>query len=141
MFEKDYIMRQIQMMVAAFLKIMHLISQKDYYSAKAEIKDAVKLITGFNIDQIKKLEIDDLILIFSLNKEDGYLKAAYTAKILSEEAKIMEEEKDFKQSIKGYNKALEIFKYIEKVNRVPENIEFNIHDEINFLSSKTTNHR
>jgi hypothetical protein len=141
MIEKDYIMRQIQMVVAALLRILHLITAKDYFTAKAEIKDAVKLITGFNLDQIKKLEIDDLIMIFSMNKEYGNLNAAYTAKMLFEEAKILEEEKELEQSIAGYKKALEIYEYLDKNNRIPKNIDFNIRDEISFLNTKTTNHR
>jgi hypothetical protein len=140
MFEKDYIMRQIQMMVAALLRILHLISEKDYFTAKAEIKDTVKLITGFNLDQIKQLEIDDLMLMFSMNKENGYLNAVYTAKLLFEEAKILEVEKDLKQSAEGFKKALEIYEYLEKNNLTPGDIVFDIKEEIKFLNTKL-NHR
>ncbi|RPI16850.1 MAG: hypothetical protein EHM58_11090 [Ignavibacteriae bacterium] len=141
MFEKDYVMRQIQMMVAALLRIMHLVNEKDFFTAKAEIKDAVKLITGFSLDQIKQLDIDDLKLIFSLNKENGNINAAYTGKLIFEEAKMLEEEKDIKQSKEGYKKALEIYEYLDKNNKIPENIEFDIKEEIKTLNTKIINHR
>lgn len=140
MIEKDYIMRQIQLMIAALLKIMHLTADKDYYTAKAEIHDALKLTTGFSPEQIKKLSIDELVMIFNMYREDANAHAAYTAKFLLEEAKILEEEKEIEQSLTGYNKALEIYEYLNNNNLIPEKLEFDIKEEIKFLREKLNHH-
>jgi hypothetical protein len=138
--EKDYIMRQIQLMVAVLLRIMHLVAGKDFFTAKAEIKDAVKLTTGFSPEQLKRLSIDELLMIFEMYKEDANAHAAYTGKFLLEEAKILEEEKQIDESLKGYNKALEIYEYLNNNNLIPGKLDFDIKEEIKFLQKKFTHH-
>jgi hypothetical protein len=140
MIEKDYFMRQIQVLVAVLLRILNLTAGKDFFTAKAEIKDAVKLTTGFSPEQIKKLSIDELVMIFNMYREDANAHAAYTAKFLLEESKILEEEKEIEQSLTGYNKALEIYEYLNNNNLIPEKLEFNIKEEIKFLHEKLNHH-
>jgi hypothetical protein len=140
MIEKDYIMRQIQLMVATLLKILHLTAGKDFFNAKAEIKDAIKLTTGFTPEQLKQLSIDELFKIFGMYKENTETHAAYAAKFLFEEAKILEAENDVEESRKSFKKSLEIYEYLFNNNLIPANLEFNIPEEIKFLQKKLAHH-
>lgn len=132
MIERDYIMKMVRFFAQAMLKILFNKDTKNYTEAYHEIKKAGKMISGFTLEQMKTLTSEDVMLLFDMKKESEVMKVIYTAKLLSEEGRILEEEKRTDEALASYSKAIEFFKLI------PDKPEFKEHitEDIKFLQRK-----
>jgi hypothetical protein len=72
MFEKDYLMRLIQMLRDAIHKIVNSINKEDIEAAKMQIRDSYKLL-GNNEDYFINSNCEELIEFFRA-KEGNYIK-------------------------------------------------------------------
>ena len=65
MIERDYIMRMIQQLSQALVRILFLKSQKEYPEALSEIRKASRTILGADLDVLQRLsdrQMIDLLL-------------------------------------------------------------------------------
>jgi hypothetical protein len=74
MIERDYIMRMIQMLVQALIRIFSFKEKKDYPQALNEIQNASKTLIGVELDVIRRLSDVQIIDLLTLVKDFGSLK-------------------------------------------------------------------
>jgi Family of unknown function (DUF6483) len=90
MIERDYIMRMIQMLVQALIKIFSFKEKKDYPQALNEIQNASKSLIGVELDVIRRLSDVQIIDLLTLVKDFDGLKCYLAGVLLKEEADILE---------------------------------------------------
>jgi len=89
MIERDYIMRMIQMLAQALVRILFLKSQKDFPEAIAEIQRASKRILGIEVDVLRRLTDVQMIDLLSLDAGMGIPKCYAAGMLLKEEADVV----------------------------------------------------
>ena len=90
MIERDYIMRMIQMLVQALIRIFSFKEKKEYPQALNEIQNASKTLIGVELDVIRRLSDVQIIDLLTLVKDFGGLKCYLAGMLLKEEAEILE---------------------------------------------------
>jgi hypothetical protein len=110
MFEKDYVMRMIKEFGRVLAKIVLLRETENYIDAKTELNGLSKLVTGFEIEQLLALGSEGIKYVFSKNKDSEAEKIYCAAKIIKEEAMLLEAENKHEDSLKCFSLAKELFK-------------------------------
>ncbi len=110
----DYIMKMIEQFARVLSKVIFYKELKSYSLAQDELNDGSKMLSGFSLEQIKKLSVKDLSLVFSISTIEGRAKLFYTSKLLQEEAEVFEIEKKHEASSLSYVKSLEILEELRK---------------------------
>ncbi len=108
MIERDYIMRMIQMLVQALLRILSFKEKKDYPKALNEIQNASKTLIGVELDVIRRLSDVQMIDLLTLVKDFGGLKCYLAGMLLKEEAEIFELQEKSSESIDARTKSLSL---------------------------------
>ncbi len=108
MIERDYIMRMIQMLVQALLRILSFKEKKDYPKALNEIQNASKSLIGVELDVIRRLSDVQMIDLLTLVKDFGSLKCYLAGILLKEDAEIFELQGKSAESIDARKKSLSL---------------------------------
>ncbi len=108
MIERDYIMRMIQMLVQALLRILSYKQKKDYPKALTEIQNASKTLIGVELDVIRRLSDVQIIDLLTLVKNFGSPKCYLAGMLLKEEADIFELQGKTSESIDARTKSLSL---------------------------------
>ncbi len=108
MIERDYIMRMIQMLVQALLRILSFKEKKDYPKALNEIQNASKTLIGVELDVIRRLSDVQIIDLLTLVKDFGSLKCYLAGMLLKEEAEIFEFQGKTAESVDARTKSLSL---------------------------------
>lgn len=108
MIERDYIMRMIQMLVQALMKMLSFKEKKDYPRALNEIHNASKSLIGVDLDVIRRLSDIQMIELLSLVKEFGSLRCYFAGRLLKEESEILELKGERAESTDARTKALSL---------------------------------
>jgi hypothetical protein len=108
MIERDYIMRMIQMLVQALLRILLFKKRKDYPEALNEIQKASKTLIGVELDVIRRLTDVQIIELLTLVKDFGSPKCYLAGMLLKEEAEILELQGKTAESIDARVKSLSL---------------------------------
>lgn len=129
MLRKDYIMKMIEEFVRVLAKVVLLKENKQYNDAKEELDNLSSLITGFELKQVKSLGSEGIAYVLSINKESETEKIYCTARILKEEAMILEEEGKTEDSLNSFKIAKELFELVsyrefEEKDEALKEIEF-----------------
>lgn len=133
MLRKDYIMRMLEEFVRVLARIVLLKETKHYVDAKQELDSLSMLITGFGLKQVKSLGAEGVKYVLSLNKESEIEKIYCTARILKEDAMILELEGKTEESLKSFKLSLELFELVsdKEFDEKPDALK-----EIEFLKEK-----
>lgn len=136
MLRKDYIMRMLEEFVRVLARIVLLKETKQYVDAKQELDNLSMLVSGFDLNHIKSLGADGVRYVLSLNKESEVEKVYCTARILKEDAMILEAEGNREESLKSYKLSMELFELVsdKEFDEKPEALK-----EIEFLKEKIKN--
>jgi hypothetical protein len=108
MIERDYIMRMIQMLVQALIRIFSFKEKKDYPQALNEIQNASKTLIGVELDVIRRLSDVQIIDLLTLVKDFGSLKCYLAGMLLKEEAEILELQGKRDESVDARTKSLSL---------------------------------
>ena len=108
MIERDYIMRMIQMLVEALLRIFFFKEKKDYPKALNEIQNASKTLIGVEIDVIRRLSDVQMIDLLTMVKYFGSMKCYLAGVLLKEEGEIFELQEKSAESIDARTKSLSL---------------------------------
>jgi hypothetical protein len=108
MIERDYIMRMIQMLVQALIRIFSFKEKKDYPQALNEIQNASKTLIGVELDVIRRLSDVQIIDLLTLVKDFGSLKCYLAGMLLKEEAEILELQRKGDESVDARTKSLSL---------------------------------
>lgn len=122
MFRKDYIMRMIEDFIKAMSKIILKREMKNYTDARIELNNLCKLVTGFELEQLKALGAAGVKYVFSQNKESEAEKIYCAARILKEEGMILQSQGKTQDSLKSFEAAKELFKMASEMD-IPEKNE------------------
>lgn len=131
MFRKDYIMRMIEDFIKAMAKIILKREMKSYTDAGIELNNLCKLVTGFELEQLKSLGPAGIKYVFSQKKETEAEKIYMSARILKEEGLIMKSQGKTEDSLKSLETAKKLFKMASEMD-FPEKTEaLNEFEELN----------
>ena len=108
MIERDYIMRMIQLLVQALLRILFLKKGEQYPEALNEIQKASKKLVGVELDVLRRLPDTQIIDLLSVDASLGIPKCYAAAILMKEEAEILELQKKTADSIDAYVKSLSL---------------------------------
>ncbi len=108
MIERDYIMRMIQMLVQALVRIVFFKNKKDYPEALNEIQRVSKTLIGVELDVIRRLSDVQIIELLTLVKDFGGPKCYLAGTLLKEEAEILELQGKAVESIDARVKSLSL---------------------------------
>lgn len=129
LFEKDFLMRQIQYLTQILQQIIFKKNQNKHQEAIKEIQDAFQRLTKDHPKQFHELNLDETLDIFVINGQFQSELAAAVADLLIEEAKIRKE-KSFSRSQKCQLQALLLYKktLADKSAAVPLDIQKKIEE-------------
>jgi len=135
-FEKDYVMRMIKELGRVLAKIALLKETENYTDANTELNGLSKLVTGFEVEQLLTLGADGIKYVFSKNKDTEAEKIYCAARIMKEEALILEAEGKPGESLECFTLAKELFKMASEFEFEEKNESLN---EITELENKINN--
>ena len=136
MFEKDYVMRMIKELGRVLAKIALLKETENYTDANTELNGLSKLVTGFEVEQLLTLGADGIKYVFSKNKDTEAEKIYCAARIMKEEALILEAEGKPGDSLECLILARDLFKMAAELEFDEKNDATN---EIPELENKINN--
>lgn len=109
LFEKDFIMRQVQYLTQILQEIIFKKNQNQHEEAVEEIQDAFKRLTKNRPKQFSELNLEETLNLFVRNNKFESELATAVADLLMEEGQMLEE-KSYTQSQKSYAQALLLYK-------------------------------
>ena len=99
MYQKDYIMRDIEQLSGVLAKILFNKTVKNYAQALMEIEAALQNLTGADPNDIMKKNEDELLAMLMVKGSLDAEKALIIAELLREKADIMELENGFTDTV------------------------------------------
>ncbi|MCC7158036.1 MAG: hypothetical protein IT281_00695 [Ignavibacteria bacterium] len=129
---KDYVLRMIEEFARVIAKIVLLKQSESFTDAKTELDSLTLNITGLGLGHIKSLGAEGVKYVFSRNKETEAEKIYCIARIMKEDAMILNAQGNIKDSLNSYEIAKELFKiaseldYPEKEDAIKEFEELKI---------------
>jgi len=99
MFQRDFIMRQIEELMEALIEILHLRRESELDAAQRLISYTAKRLLGFDLDITDSLSTGDLLTFLQHNAVFDTGKSYIIARLLLEQAAIVELEK---QELRAY---------------------------------------
>ena len=125
----DYIMRIVEEFARVLARVLLFKEMKQYVNASDELNKLSKMITGFDLEQLKALGKEGIKSFFDLNNYSNLEKVFYSAKALKEEAIINFEQGRVDEGMECLAIALGIFEVIqEKGKDIP-----GLAEEISFI--------
>jgi len=109
LFNKDYIMRMIEMLVQGIAKIMRLKQEKKYEECGAVLTDTLRQFYGLNDRSVENLPWTDLMAVANLGGLPDAEKCALLAQLIREKAELEELNGRKDVSVSLYFKALCIY--------------------------------
>lgn len=109
MFRKDYIMRMIEEFVKVLAKIVLLRETKNYTDSKNELDGLSRLVTGFGLEHLKSLGPEGINYVFAMNMNSHAEKIFCSAKMIKEDAMILEAENNLNEAEESYTLAEKLF--------------------------------
>jgi hypothetical protein len=106
-------MRMVDEFVKVMARVLFFREMKQYVSAMDELDNLSKMMTGFDMNQIKELGIDGVKSFFELSNFSNVEKIFYSAKALKEEAAICFEQGNVDEGMKSMAMALGLFEMIK----------------------------
>ncbi len=106
MFQRDFIMRQIEELVEALIQILHLRREGELDAARRRISFTAKRLLGFDLDITDSLSTADLLTFLQHNAVFDTGKSYIIARLLLEQAAISELEKQNRRAHTLREKAL-----------------------------------
>jgi hypothetical protein len=137
MLRKDYIMRMLEDFIRVMARVVLKKETKNYTDAKLELDSLSQLVSGFGLEHLKSLGADGICYVYGLNKESELEKIYCSARILKEEAMILEEEGKTEESLKSFRISRELFELVSD-KEFDEKEESLL--EIEFLKNKINSH-
>lgn len=128
-------------MLEDFVRVMAKVilkkETKHYADAKHELDGLSELISGFGLEHLKSLGAEGISYVYGLNKESELEKIYCSARILKEEAMILEEEGKTEESLRSFEISRELFELVsdKEFNEKEEALK-----EIEFLKNKINSH-
>jgi hypothetical protein len=108
-----YLMRMVDEFVRVMARVLFFREMKQYVNAIDELDNLSKMMTGFDLGQIKELGIDGVKSFFELSNFSNVEKVFYSAKALKEEAAICFEQGNVDEGMKSMAMALGLFEMIK----------------------------
>jgi hypothetical protein len=88
MIERDYIMRMINMLVAAIVRVLALKDKKEYPQALQELQSTGKALLGIDRTLVDQFSVDQLMQLFGADLSVAVPKSYVLGVLLKEEAEI-----------------------------------------------------
>jgi len=109
----DYIMRMVDEFVRVMARVLFFREMKQYVNAMYELDNLSKMMTGFDLEQIKALGTGGVKSFFVLSNYANIEKVFYSAKALKEEAAICFEQGNTDEGMRSMAMALGLFELIK----------------------------
>jgi hypothetical protein len=109
MIQRDYIMRMIEQLTMALLRIMKLKEAGQLDIAEVEISKAGKMLLGFDMDFLRSLSDEGIITLITQSDSLDAGKCIVTAELLKQDGEIYEVKNGLDASYQSYLKALRFF--------------------------------
>lgn len=106
---KDYIMQMIEDFFKALARVIFKREMKSFTEAKNELSGLSKMVTGFELEQLKSLGAEGIAYVFGMNKESEAEKIYCSARMLKEDGLINEAEGNIEESLKSFKLSQELF--------------------------------
>ena len=129
----DYIMRMVEEFVRVMARVLFYREMKQYVNAVDELDNLSKMMTGFDLEQIKVLGVDGVKSFFELSNYSNVEKIFYSAKALKEEANICFEQGKVDDGMQCMALALGLFELIENAGMKDYP---GLEEEISFIKRK-----
>ncbi|MBN1413543.1 MAG: hypothetical protein JW973_00470 [Bacteroidales bacterium] len=117
MYQRDYILRMIEMMARLIAGILKLIKTGDLNQASQSLQNAYGTVFRNESPELKAIPEDTLIetLLNKYNHSTGHMEIL--AELFYAEAELLTAEKISAESISFYRKSLILFEYVDKEYR------------------------
>jgi hypothetical protein len=109
MFNKDYIMRMIELLVQGIAKIMHLKQENRIEESETLFTDTLRKFYGLNDKSVEELPWTDLMSVASLGGLQDAEKCAFLAQLIKEKADLEQIQGRTAAAQALYAKALNIY--------------------------------
>ena len=130
MFQRDYILRQIQELIQVIARIMGLRIEGNYEEARSHIAQALKSIWNIHSDEILGLQENELLALCQVNGVFHTDFALALADLLSEDGHIHREQQSSEMALQSFKQAFVIYELIlSHSNATP----YDIYDRISRL--------
>src|SRR4030095_9724497 len=137
MLRKDYIMRMLEDFVRVMARVILKKDARDYAGATLELDGLSQLISGFGLEHLKSLGAEGIKYVYGMNKESELEKIYCSARILKEEAMILEEEGKAEESLKSFKISQDLFELVSDKDFDEKEEALT---EIEFLKNKLNSH-
>ena len=105
-------MKMVEEFARIIAKVVLLRETKKHIEAKTELDNLSKLISGLSVYSLRTLGAQGIVYAFSLNKESYAEKIHCAARILKEDAAMLEAEGKTEDSLRSFKISEELFKMI-----------------------------
>lgn len=109
MFERDYIMRQIEQLASVLVRIFKLKDGRHFEEAEIEISKTGKLLLGFELELLRDMSPASIIELFKRNDNVSSGKYIIAAELFKEQGEIDELQEKPGESYTAYLKATILF--------------------------------
>lgn len=131
--EKDFLMRQIQILTQLLQQIIFKKNKNQYQEAAEEIQNALTKLTKDHPKSFQQLDFDETLELFIHNDSFESELAIAVADLLVEQGKLLYKD-SFRRSQKSMGQALIIYK---KSLQIPDaSVPLDIESKINHLENK-----
>lgn len=135
MFERDYIMRQLQILSQALVRAFIMRAQGQLDKAIKELDKAVEAYTDLESDQFHALAIDQMIALCTLNGRFSVEHGCVLGNVLEEQGDMLLERKKERLADGNYVRALGL--YLEALSEPEAAIPVDLHERIAYLIKQT----
>lgn len=135
MFERDYIMRQIQILAQALARTLVLRSQQNIEDAIRELDQAFATYANLSPERFHTLTIDQVIALCSNNGNITDEEACLLANLLQEQGDMLLQQEQERLAVGNYMRALAL--YLEVLSDPEATIPVDLHDRIAYLVEQT----
>ena len=112
MIRKDYIMKMVEDFVKVIAAVIMKRELKKYVDARYELDNLSKLVSGLGIEHLRALGSEGIAYVFGMKKESFTEKVYCSARILKEDALILNAERKTEDSLKSLKIAEELFEMV-----------------------------
>ncbi len=113
MFGSEYEIWMVEEFTKAMSRVLFFREMKQYVNAMDELQNFSKLISGFDLEEIKAFGIEGVKNLFEFNSYLNIEKVFYSAKALKEEAFVLFEQAKIDEGMKSIAFALGLFELIK----------------------------
>ncbi len=114
MYQKDYILRMIEMFGEMLAAIFALIKKGSYKKASQALENAYMDLLHQNSSELLQIQPDQLIETFEKNYRFNHQQLEIVAGLLYAEAELRYQQKQYSKSKINFKKSMLIYQYLEK---------------------------